>query len=250
MKIIKNHDITEINILKKKFSLYTNKLTFRPTGTTNLLIKSIAPIISKDKKKSNLLDLGTGSGVVAIALSNIRSNFNFFASDLSRPSCKLAELNSKHNNKNIIIKHGSLFSPWKNYKFDYIVNDVSGISSKLARLSNWFENVPSDSGIDGTKLSLRIINQSVKHLSDKGIFFFPLLSLSNEKKILLNLKLKFKNISIIGSQEWVMPTEFTNNNKMLLSDLKNKNYINYNIKFGIYTWKTDIYALSNNISFD
>ena len=52
--------------------------------------------------------------------------------------------------------------------FDFIINDISGISSLLAKKSKWFANIPSDTGIDGTKLTISIIKDSYKNLSKKG----------------------------------------------------------------------------------
>ena len=68
-------------------------------------------------------------------------------------------------------------------KFDYIINDVSGISNKIAKKSLWFKNiVPCDTGLDGTKLSSAIIKESKKYLKKGGIIQIPLISLSNISK--------------------------------------------------------------------
>ena len=39
-----------------------------------------------------------------------------------------------------------MFQPWTNDKFDLIIDDISAISSKVASLSQWFNNVSCESG--------------------------------------------------------------------------------------------------------
>ena len=71
-----------------------------------------------------------------------------------------------------------------NRKFDYIVNDVSAISSIIAKNSPWFgEDVPCDSGEDGSNLTVSIIKKAKNYLKKKGSMQIPLISLSNVKKI-------------------------------------------------------------------
>tara|TARA_B100002019_G_scaffold291274_1_gene310999 strand:+ start:746 stop:1483 length:738 start_codon:yes stop_codon:yes gene_type:complete len=240
-----NNQLQTIVVNDKSFNIYLNNKTFIPTGTSDILLKSAIPFI--ENKNKNILDLGTGSGVLTIALSHFKPKLNFYSSDLSISSYKLSNLNYKKNNLQVINKCGNLFEPWGQFKFDYIVNDVSGISSKLASVSKWFNSVPSDSGIDGTKLTTKIIKNSKKYLNKNGIFFLPVLSLSNHKKTISYLSKNYKYSKKIGSKFWVMPKEFMKNdkNKNLLFLLKKKNQIDFQIKFGIYTWQTDIYASSD-----
>ena len=80
-------------------------------------------------------------------------------------------------------------------KFDYIINDVSGISNKIAIKSPWFKKiVPCDTGLDGTKLSSEILEQSKKYLKKKGIIQIPLISLSNIPKTIALAKKNFKYV--------------------------------------------------------
>ena len=50
-------------------------------------------------------------------------------------SCKGIEKSKINLKKKIsaILKVGSLYKPWDNYKFDLIINDVSGVSSEKLR---------------------------------------------------------------------------------------------------------------------
>ena len=85
-----------------------------------------------------------------------------------------------------------MLNPWLNYKFDFIINDVSGISSIVAKKSKWFKNVPALTGVDGTRLTITVIKNSIKFLNKNGCLYLPLISLSNEKKIIDVAKKYFK----------------------------------------------------------
>ena len=65
-----------------------------------------------------------------------------------------------------------IFSNWDSNKFNVIVDDISGISEDVARLSNWFKNVPCDSGEDGCRNIEKVLNQASNYLVEKGIIFF------------------------------------------------------------------------------
>ena len=228
--------------INKSLIIKYKKNTFIPTGTSDLLVESVKKRL---KIKGKVLDLGAGSGYVGLKLLNLfNDKFNLFASDIGKSSTQIIKSNAKINKKKIIIKTGSLFKPWKNYKFDFIINDVSGISEDVARVSPWFKNVSCKSGKDGTKLTIKIIKESKNFLNKKGVICFPILSFANENKILESVKKQFRYVKKIGYKEWLLPKEMIS--KILtLESLKKKGYINFKKKFGLVIWTTKIYIAYN-----
>ena len=103
-----------------------------------------------------------------------------------------------------------MFKPWSKYKFNYIINDISGISSTIAKKSKWFRYVPSSSGIDGTKLTIKIIKDSFKYLDKNGKIYLPLISLSNTKRVLNFAKKKFNKIKVVSKNQWFSQTILKN----------------------------------------
>lgn len=228
--------------IDKSLIIKYQKNTFIPTGTSDLLVESVK---KKLKIKGKVLDLGAGSGYVGLKLLNLfNDKFNLFASDIGKSSTQIIKSNAKINKKKIIIKTGSLFKPWKNYKFDFIINDVSGISEDVARVSPWFKNVSCKSGIDGTKLTVKIIKESKNFLNKKGVICFPILSFANENKILESTKKQFRYVKKIGYKEWLLPKEMISK-ILILESLKKKGYINFKKKFGLVIWTTKIYIAYN-----
>lgn len=190
---------------------------FNPTGTSKLLIESVKPHIVKGK----LLDLGCGCGVVG---ASFRDKCQVSASDLSQEACDYVD--KKYSD--IRVRCGSLFSCWDE-QFDYIVDDVSGVVPRLGKL--WFDGVPNDSGDDGADLVCQVLIEAPKYLYEKGILFFPIVSLSNSDRI-LKLANHLYNIERIGHQDFPLPKE-------LLNTEIPKEYITE--RFGIKLFSTDIY---------
>ena len=81
------------------------------------------------------------------------------------------------------IREGNLFDPWSDKKFDYIINDVSGISSVIAKNSPWFgDEIPCDSGEDGSNLTVSIIKKAKISFKDTIMFVNQL-----DSKFVINL---------------------------------------------------------------
>lgn len=218
-----------------------DKNVFVPTGTSSLLIEAAKKII---KPKRKILDLGCGCGVVGISIAKkFKMKSKIFFSDISEKACKNTLANCKKNNILSEVRVGTLLEPWKNIKFDYIVSDVAAISSEISKLSPWYKNCINGSGYDGTDHIINIILNAKKYLNKNGKLIFPIISLSNEKKIKHNLKRNFKYIKKIESQTWPMP-ETISKKISLLNKLKKKNIISYQEKFGLLTFRTDIYSAS------
>lgn len=217
---------------------YSNKV-FKPTGTSDLLYNAVIKYI---KKPSKILDLGCGSGYVGIKISeNTKHKCKFFFSDISKTATKLTQKNIIKNKINGSVKNGSLFLPWRGYKFDIIVNDVSGISKSLSNISPWYnKSIPANSGIDGTNLTIKFLDKTSNYLSKNGLIFFPIISLSNSKKVLNFAKTKFKFLKKIASKDWPLPREMYNHIK-LIDSLSKKKLIYVKKKFGLVIFKTEIY---------
>ena len=105
-----------------------SKKVFTPNATSDLLVASTIKML---KKKSDILDLGCGTGFVGLTINkNSKIINNYYFSDISSKAITLCKKNAKRNNIKIEAKIGNIFQPWKNKKFDIIVESVSGIAKK------------------------------------------------------------------------------------------------------------------------
>lgn len=217
---------------------------FIPTGTTRSLIEAVIGYVRKPGK---LLDIGSGSGVIGLSLFQIGLvKEPLYASDLSEQAIACMKRNAVLHNLHIIAKKGSLFEPWENEKFDYIVNDVSGVAEEVAKISPWFNNVPCQSGPDGTLLVVEALRKAPTHLNSNGLFFFPIVSFSNVNKILTVARTTFTHVKQLSHTEWPLPEEMYQH-ILTLNRLKEEGHIRFLEKFGMVLWYTDIYVAYNDL---
>jgi precorrin-6B methylase 2 len=215
---------------------------FVPTGTTQALLKAVRQHV---KNPGKLLDLGCGCGAVGIALQKIGLvKGSLYASDLSEEGVNSTKENARQHQCPIVVKSGGLFEPWENEKFDFIVDDVSGVSKEVAKISPWFNKVPCDSGYDGTSLVVEVIQKADSHLNFGGRLFFPIVSFSNVNKILMAARKNFLHVERLVHEEWPLPKEM-NRHIVLLKRLQEEGHIQFVEKFGMVLWFTDIYVAYN-----
>jgi methylase of polypeptide subunit release factors len=233
--------VANFNFLKTKIKLRLNYKVFTPNLTTNELIKAACQVIEKSRRrKLNILDLGCGSGVIGIFLKKkYKSRVNVFLSDYSEFAVKLAKKNSKLNNTSLYVVKSNLFKMWDKYKFDLIIDDISAISSYIAKKSKWYNKfIPHKSGASGLTLTKKIIDNCDKFLKKNSIILIPSISISDHKKNILMMKKKFKKVKLASVREWPAPSFLLKKN--LKNKLLNKGYI-YE-KFNMFLCFTKIYS--------
>ncbi|MBX9742615.1 MAG: peptide chain release factor N(5)-glutamine methyltransferase [Chthoniobacterales bacterium] len=140
------------------------------TGTT-------PPIAATVDCGNRFLDVGTGSGVIAITLALENPEASIEAIDLSQEALALAQENaSRHQASNITWHHGSLLEPLsqKNPRplFDLIVANLPYIpSDEIPTLDREVQQDPMmalDGGNDGLELMVQLIEQAHEYLFPGG----------------------------------------------------------------------------------
>jgi len=202
----------------------------------------------EDLKNKTVLDLGCGSGIIGVELllQNIFVKHIFF-SDLSKEATRVCieNLNSFELGNKGTVKQGSLFEPWENYKFDVIVNDVSGISNQVPFFSEWFEDIPCDCGESGIELFEEMITQANSYLENGGKLITPLISLSDiDKAYKLIDQCNFSR-RLLGNHSWVRKIK-SDQELLIMGKLKNDGLIRYDIENDNYVFFTEIIELERN----
>lgn len=97
--------------------------TLIPRPETETLVEYILKNFSNDKNLA-LLDAGTGSGAIAIAIASERPAWHIIASDISQQALKLARSNSdRHQINNITFIQSNWFENITTDNFDIIVSN-------------------------------------------------------------------------------------------------------------------------------
>ena len=128
-----------------EFMVDENVLIPRPE--TEELVDWIVKLNSKISKKKNLriLDIGTGSGCIAISLAKNIPNSEVFAIDVSEKALAVAEKNSKLNTVSVTFLHKNILETTSlDQKFDIIVSNPPYVRNieKSEIKSNVLDNEP------------------------------------------------------------------------------------------------------------
>jgi release factor glutamine methyltransferase len=160
---------------KKEFwslELSVNPFTLIPRPETELLVEKTLELAAADS--CHLLELGTGSGAIVIALAHQRKNWTFLATDISSQALDTAQKNAKKFMLNQIhFLQSDWFSNIPRQHFDVIVSNPPYIEDNDQHLEEGdlrFEPYHAlASGTDGLD-ALRTIIQNASHfLKPQGL---------------------------------------------------------------------------------
>ncbi|MBQ6547245.1 MAG: peptide chain release factor N(5)-glutamine methyltransferase [Bacilli bacterium] len=102
---------------------YVNRNVLIPRPETEELVRITNELIKKHlKQELNILDIGTGSGIIAITLKKLNNTYNVTATDISRKAIRVAQKNSKKHNAEINFIKTDLYNGI-NDKYDVIISN-------------------------------------------------------------------------------------------------------------------------------
>ncbi|MFZ4725574.1 MAG: peptide chain release factor N(5)-glutamine methyltransferase [Paludibacter sp.] len=157
-----------------------NEFVLIPRPETEELVEWVR---NENDKKSNLniLDIGTGSGCIAISLKNEFQNADIDAFDISDAALEIAKSNSKRNNLDVNFSNVDILNALDfNRKWDIIVSNPPYISEneKGEILPNVLEHEPHLALFvpdnDPLIFYRHIAQFAMKHLSQNGKLYFEI----------------------------------------------------------------------------
>lgn len=163
----------------RKFKVTKDVLS--PRMETEELIYKVLEYIKKSKKDSfRILDLCTGSGIIAITLKKeiVEKYTEIVASDISEKALSIAIENANNNNANITFIKSDLFDNISG-KFDLIISNPPYISYKdkitiKDNVLNYDPHLALFAEEDGIYFYRKIIENAVHYLSKDGVIFFEI----------------------------------------------------------------------------
>ena len=138
-----------------------------PRPETEFLIELIK---NKSDNPKKILDVGTGTGCIALMLKKLYPESKVDACDISREALDLAKENSEINNLEINLFQSDLLSDVEEVDYDIIVANLPYIptetlSSLESEVVDYEPLVALDGGVDG----LLYINRLIKEIEEKDI---------------------------------------------------------------------------------
>ncbi|MDW5298842.1 MAG: peptide chain release factor N(5)-glutamine methyltransferase [Sedimentibacter sp.] len=138
-----------------------------PRPDTETLVEKIIKIVNNSDMKDKtikILDIGTGSGAIAISLAYYLKNSVVTAIDISDIALETANINiKKHNLKNIQIKKADIFKEdFSDNKYDIVVSNPPYIETSIIKnlpveVSTYEPKLALDGGKDGLDFYRHIV---------------------------------------------------------------------------------------------
>jgi release factor glutamine methyltransferase len=147
--------------------------TLIPRPDTETLVEASLEKTPQFTQALNILDLGTGTGAIALALAKHRPLARVTAVDFSERALAVAKENAENLTiHNVTFLHSHWFSALSNKRFDVIVSNPPYIAENDPHLSQGdvrFEPESAlTSGADGLDDIRHIIEQAPQHLNANG----------------------------------------------------------------------------------
>ena len=176
-KRINRQPIAKI-INKKSFwknNFYVNNYVLDPRPETELIIEEALNIYRNKNLKLKILDIGTGSGCIAVSLAKEFKNASITAIDISKEALEVAEKNLKIHSCYNQIQLKMIDYENINSKFDLIVSNPPYLTNKQfnnadPEVRNFEPKLALVGGDDGLKF-YREYSKNIKNLMNKSAYF-------------------------------------------------------------------------------
>lgn len=181
-------------------TIKVNKNVLIPRRETEELVEKCLERIKKifPKENINILDIGTGSGCIAITMKKFIPTSNISAIDISQNALKVAVDNSKLNNTNINFIHSNIFENVSG-KYHCLISNPPYIKENEEIMDIVKNNEPHlalYAPNDGLYFYEEILKQASNYLEEKFIIAFEIGETQGQE--IINIAKKyFPNANII-----------------------------------------------------
>ena len=189
---IQKEPISQIIGLRKFWNsnFYIDETVLDPRPESELIVEKVLELSDTNL---SLIDLGTGSGCLAISIALERPNFKIFASDISLDALKIAEINSRYHKTPITFIKSDWFSEINN-TFDIIIANPPYISENEYKslpisIRRFEPKIALTAGISGLDCFKKILMEFHKYLKPNGIIFMEIGY--SQKRIIEELFIKY-----------------------------------------------------------
>lgn len=177
---------------------HVNKSVLIPRPETELLVENAIDWLRRNPAAHTIMDIGTGSGCIAISLASIFPERVFIASDIVFSTLEVARKNSLlHSTQNICLVECDLMKSLDT-KFNLICANPPYIPTETLKSLQVSQHEPwlaLDGGENGIETTSRILEESIHHLEKNGALLMEIES-SKKEEILSVSRLFFPTAGI------------------------------------------------------
>ncbi|WP_035480965.1 peptide chain release factor N(5)-glutamine methyltransferase [Aliagarivorans marinus] len=133
---LQGHPVAHLTGLREFWSmlLEVNPTTLIPRPDTEVLVEETLKRV-EDPADSSIVDLGTGTGAIALALASELPKAKVYAGELQAQAVELATRNAKrHGLERVDIRQGSWLAPFAGLQFNVIVSNPPYIDAQDVHL--------------------------------------------------------------------------------------------------------------------
>ncbi len=161
--------------------LIVNKHTLIPRFETELLIEKALDYLA-NKNYKNILDIGTGSGAIAIAIKK-NLDITVDACDISSKALKVASKNASNNNVNINFYKLNILKDIPNKKYDCLISNPPYVKENeiVSPETKYEPKIALYAKEEGLEFYKHIINISKNILNKNGSLIFEIGSTQGKK---------------------------------------------------------------------
>ena len=193
-------------IIKKKnfwkYDFFVNSNVLDPRPETELIIEEVLSNIKDRKKQYKILDIGTGSGCLAICLAKELTNSKITAIDISKTAINVAKKNIKLKKLEHQIDLRLIDINKIKDKYDIIVSNPPYLTEceyekAQEEIKNFEPKVALVGGLDGLQI-YRILSKKIDYIMTNNSYFVCEIGkgqLDSIKDIFQNTNLVLKKIS-------------------------------------------------------
>ncbi|MGA2791729.1 MAG: class I SAM-dependent methyltransferase [Candidatus Bathyarchaeia archaeon] len=155
---------------------------------------ALAELVNPKADSTRIVDLGTGNGIIAIAMA-AKGCASVFAVDVSDRDCKLALKNVRRNHKEhaIDVLRGDFASPLMSGAFDIIVANPPQLPTKVT-----MPDIQNFAGPTGYEAIDKIISQSEACLTSEGELWLYVLGFLGVERPTGSLPSLFERLRMFG----------------------------------------------------
>ena len=149
-----------------------------PRPETEHLVETVLDFLASRHGQCRILEIGTGSGAIAVSLAKECPRAEVWATDVSGPALDVARQNARRHGveRRVHWLRGDLLAPVRGLPggFDVLVSNPpyiprGEIPCLQREVRDWEPALALDGGIDGMDFYRRVVRDGVRHLRDGGL---------------------------------------------------------------------------------